>query len=195
MTQVFLVCGPSGAGKTMLSYPLARRAGAALVEVDDLVIAAQTLTTAGQQPELHYWDENPDAEGRLPVQQIVDMQIATARVLAPAVNAVIANHVQTATPVVIEGDYLLPELGADWGDVVRAVVVHEPDLDQLIRNYAAREPEAGIQRKRAECSLAYGDWLAGQAVRHGVPVLRPRPWVSADQRVNAALRVVPQGCS
>lgn len=183
--------GPSGAGKTMLSYPLARRTGAALVEVDDLVIAAQRLTTAAHQPELHYWEDHPDAERRLSVQEIVDMQIATARVLAPAVRAVIANHVETATPVVIEGDYIVPELGTGWDDAVRAVVVHEPDLEQLVGNYAAREPEEGIQRKRAECSLAYGVWLAEQAAQHGVPVLHPRPWTTADQRISAALRVVP----
>nr|WP_042197508.1 hypothetical protein [Kibdelosporangium sp. MJ126-NF4]CEL23013.1 hypothetical protein [Kibdelosporangium sp. MJ126-NF4]CTQ90153.1 hypothetical protein [Kibdelosporangium sp. MJ126-NF4] len=190
--QVLLIGGASGAGKTSLSYPLARQTGAALVEVDDLVITAQSLTTPQHQPDLHYWDTHPDAEHRLTADEIVALQIAVARALRPALDAVIANHVETATPVVIEGDYLLPELCAKWAGTgaVRAVFVHEPELDQLVDNYSAREPEAGVQRKRAECSLAYGTWLAEQAARHDVPVLHPRPWPTALERMSAALDIM-----
>ncbi|EYT81165.1 hypothetical protein CF54_21115 [Streptomyces sp. Tu 6176] len=51
---------------------------------------------------------------------MVERQIAVAGALAPAVEAVVANHVDTDTPVVVEGDYVLPGL-ARPGGLVRAV--------------------------------------------------------------------------
>ena len=42
---VLLVGGASGAGKTMLGRPLARRLGVNLTEVDDIQIALEAATT------------------------------------------------------------------------------------------------------------------------------------------------------
>ncbi|NJC68480.1 hypothetical protein HC031_01885 [Planosporangium thailandense] len=177
--QVLLLGGASGTGKTSLSYPLARRYGTPIVEVDDLVEALQAITTPDQQPLLHYWRTHPEA-ATFPPERVVELQIAIARALWPAIEAVIDNHVQTGTPVIVEGDYLLPcPLPAG----VRAVFVHEPDVEQLVRNYGQREPHAGVQRDRAEASARYGDWLAAQAQRHGHPVVPVRPWDTALDRV------------
>ncbi|MFI6217953.1 hypothetical protein ACIBCD_38605 [Nocardia brasiliensis] len=57
--QVLLLGGASGSGKSRLSYPLARHYRVPLVEVDDLVLAVQAMTTPAQQPMLHYWDTIP----------------------------------------------------------------------------------------------------------------------------------------
>jgi 2-phosphoglycerate kinase len=181
--RVLLLGGASGTGKTSLSYPLARRYGTPIVEVDDLVEALQAVTTPEQQPILHYWLAHPEA-AQFPAERIVDLQIAFAEALRPAVDAVIANHVQTDTPVIIEGDYLLP---GPLPDFVRAVFVHEPDVEQLVHNYRLREPAAGEQRGRAEVSVRYGDWLAEQATRHGLPVLPARPWDTSLDRVHELL--------
>ncbi|RKT55800.1 hypothetical protein [Saccharothrix australiensis] len=184
--QVLLVGGASGSGKSALSYPVARARGAALVEVDDLVVALQSLTTAEAQPELHHWLRHSD-EG-MSADDVLDAQVALARALTPALDAVVANHLETALPLVLEGDYLLPEFCAKWtGAVVRSVFVHEPDADQLERNYLRREPDAGAQRKRALDCAHYGDWLAAEAARHGLPVLSARPWSDAPARLAAAL--------
>jgi 2-phosphoglycerate kinase len=101
---VLLLGGASGTGKSELGYPVARRFGTPIVEVDDLVLAVQRMTTPAQQPMLHYWETHPDA-GNLPVPRIVELQIAVAEALRPALEAVIGNHLETGTPVVIEGDY------------------------------------------------------------------------------------------
>lgn len=181
--QVLLLGGASGTGKTALSYPLARRYGVPIVEVDDLVEALLVMTTPEQQPVLHHWRTHPEAAG-YPVDRIVDLQIATARALRPAVDAVIANHVETDTPVVIEGDYLLP---GPLPPGVRAAFVHEPEVAQLVRNYRLREPSAGEQRTRAEVSARYSEWLAAEASRYGIPVLAARPWETALDRLSALL--------
>ncbi|MEV0679054.1 hypothetical protein AB0I60_21300 [Actinosynnema sp. NPDC050436] len=185
--RVLLLGGASGSGKSALSYPVARARGAALVEVDDLVVALQSITTAAQHPALHHWRTRSD-DG-MSAEEVTAAQVALAEAIEPALEAVIANHLETDLPLVLEGDYLLPAFCAKWthGDV-RAVFVHEPDPAQLERNYASREPDAGVQRKRAADSAHYGEWLAAEARRHGLPVLAARPWADALDRLDLAVR-------
>ena len=138
-SPVLLLAGASGTGKSAVSYPLARRLGVALLELDDIVEALQAMTTPRQLPELHYWATHPEA-AELPAERIVELQIALAEALLPAVHAVVANHLETRAPVLIEGDYLLPgplPAGA------RMVLLDEPDeaaARQLPAARAVRRP-------------------------------------------------------
>ncbi|MFC4326251.1 hypothetical protein ACFPC0_00085 [Streptomyces andamanensis] len=125
---------------------------------------------------------------------MVERQIAVAGALAPAVEAVVANHVDTGTPVIVEGDYVLPGL-ARPGGLVRAVFLHEDDEAQVRANYLRREPEAGPQGPRARVTVLYGRWLAAQARAAGVPVLAPRPWADLADRVVEAVRAPAAGSS
>ncbi|MET9001419.1 hypothetical protein [Amycolatopsis sp. NPDC004169] len=191
--RVLLLGGASGTGKSRVSYPLARRYRVPIVEVDDLVLAVQRMTTPDQQPLVHYWDTHPDAAG-LPVSRVVELQVAVAEALRPALEAVIGNHLETGTPVVIEGDYLLPALAAQDSFAgrpadgrVRAVFLHEPDAGQLVANYRHREPHEGEQHSRAQVSARYGDWLAARAAELGIPVVTARPWATTLRRVCALL--------
>lgn len=181
---MILLLGAAGVGKSSVSYPLAVRLGWPVVEVDDIVEALQAMTTPEQLPDLHYWATHPEA-AQLPVDGIVRLQIRTARALRPAVRAVIDNHLQTNTPVLIEGDYLLPVVDTPG---VRAVMLHEPDAAQIAANFLVREPGAGQQQKRAEVGREYGEWLAREAAAVGVPVVPARPWATSLERVLAALR-------
>ena len=192
---VLLIGGASGTGKTRLSYPLARQLGVPIVEVDDIVEALMVMTTADQQPALHHWATHPEA-ARLPPEGILEIHLAVTESLGPALAAVVANHLETDTPVIIEGDYLTPafaarerfrEASADGR--VGAVFLHEPDEMQLVANLSGREPH-GEQRARARVSSLYGEWLAAEAARHGVPMIEARPWSNLQQRV---LGVVGRG--
>jgi 2-phosphoglycerate kinase len=151
------------------------------------------MTTPEQQPTLHYWRTHPNA-AHLPAARIVELQIAVAEALGPAIEAVVANHLETAMSVLIEGDYLLPSLaarssfgGESAGGRVRAVFLNEPEEDQLLRNFSAREPGEPAQTGRARVSRLYGDWLVAEAVRFGVPVVSARPWTTVIDRVREAL--------
>lgn len=187
--RVLLLGGASGAGKTSVSYRLASHFGVGITEVDDFQVVLERMTTPEQQPVLHYWRTHPDAV-LLPAEQILERQIAVGRTMLPALEAVIANHIQTDTPVVLEGDFLLPELidrfagDADAGRV-HAVFLDEPDEARLVRNFAEREPEAGEQVKRARVSWLYGQWLKREAERYGVPVAPARPWDTLLERLLA----------
>jgi 2-phosphoglycerate kinase len=184
---VTLVCGASGAGKSRVARPLAARYGVPLAEADDVVTALQAITTPEQQPVLHFWATHPEVRDWAP-ERIAARHFEVASALRPAYAAVIADHVEFATPVVFEGDYLLPELAAEAGEAVRAVVVDEQDEDQITANYLEREPAARQQRNRARVSALVSAELARLARQCGVPVVPARPWRDGLDRVDQALR-------
>ena len=190
--QVWLLGGPSGAGKSQVSYPLGRRLGVPVLEVDDIVEALLVMTTPTEQPVLHRWQTHPEMRAWGP-EQIVEHHVAVARALGPALEAVVANHLESDLPVIIEGDYLLPEFaaretfaGRPADGRVRAVFLVEPDARRLVRNFAAREPGGVPQDGRATVSRLFGEWLTGEAETFGVPVVAARPWATALERTLAA---------
>jgi 2-phosphoglycerate kinase len=191
--DVLLIGGASGAGKSSLAYTLARAQGRPVLEIDDIVCALESMTTPQQQPELFFWKTHPEALNE-PPETIVRQGVALTTALEPALSAVVANHLETAMPVVIEGDFLRPAFTtrARYGDQpagnrVRGLFVLENDVKQIVANYAGREPHAGEQRARAEVSVAWSRWLAAEAHRHGVPAIPARPWATLVARANAAL--------
>ncbi|MBP0449404.1 ATP-binding protein [Kitasatospora sp. RG8] len=192
--DIVLLGGASGVGKSRAAARLAGASGAFVVEFDDVVSAVQETTTAAQHPQLHLFAGLPDPDG-LPAAQVLELQIATARALEPALLGVVRNRLTVDVPAVVEGDYLTPaaaalavEAGRAAGRSVRAVFLHEPDAARITANYAAREPGSGTQAQRAEVSSRYSHWLAGQARRYALPVVACRPWDTLDARLGAALR-------
>jgi len=170
-----------------VARPLAVRYGVPLAEADDIVTALQAITTPQQQPVLHFWETHPEFRSWAP-EEIAARHFEVASALRPAYAAVIADHVEFAAPVVFEGDYLLPELAAEAGTAVRAVVLDEQDEDQIAANYLRREPGAQQQRDRARVSALVSAELARRARRCGVPVVPARPWSDGLDRVDKALR-------
>jgi 2-phosphoglycerate kinase len=203
---VLLVGGPSGAGKSSVAYPLARRYGVPVLEIDDIVCALEAMTTPEQQPELFYWQTHPEAL-HAPTEEIVRQGLALTTALEPALAAVVGNHLETDMPVVIEGDFLPPSFTIldGYGDQsahapgggrrVRALFVVEPDVDQIVANYASREPDAGDQRARANVSVAWSRWLVAEAQRHNVPTIHARPWHDVIDRAEAAIAASIAGTS
>ncbi len=192
-SQVWLIGGAAGTGKSMVAYPLAARLGVPLVEIDDIVEALLVMTSPAEQPALHHWRTHPEAAD-LPAEAIVQLQISVAEALRPPIEAVIANHLQTDRPVVVEGDYLLPSLAAQPSfrgiaaeGRVRSIILTEPDERQLVRNFAGREPDEPAQPGRARVSHLFGAWLTAEAMRVGTPVVAARPWSTVLKRVLQAV--------
>ncbi|MFF5125638.1 AAA family ATPase [Streptomyces syringium] len=191
--NVLLLGGASGVGKSRAAAELARSSGAFVVEFDDVVSAVQRLTTAEQHPALHCFDRIPDTSV-LDVDRVVELQTTTADALEPALLGVVDNRLTIDIPAVIEGDYLSPaaaaravQEGTVTGRDIRAVFLHEGDPEQIAANYAAREPNSGLQSHRARVSARYSHWLAGQAALHGLPVVSSRPWHDVAVRIERAL--------
>lgn len=191
--QVLLLGGPSGTGKTAVSYRLARYFGVGITEIDDFQVLLERMTTPEQQPVLHWWRTHP-AFNRLSATAIFEQGLDVGRAMAPGLEAVIANHLETQTPVVLEGDFIHPALaglpsfaGQPNEGRVRALFLHEADEQQLVSNFRQREPERGPQPTRARVSRLYGEWLAREAERYGLPVVAARPWDTVLDRVIAAV--------
>ena len=190
--EVLLLGGPSGVGKTSVSYRLARHFGVGITEVDDFQNLLEAMTTPEQQPAIHFWRTHPAPE-TLAAATIIEQLREQGRAMGPGLEAVIANHLETHTPIVLEGDFILPELAARPRFLdqpndgrVRAVFLYEPDEAQLLANYLQREPGAGSQSKRAQVSWLHGQWFKDEAERHGLPALPARPWDTVLDRVIAA---------
>ena len=188
---MLLVGGPSGCGKSTFAYPFAARMGLALSEADDLFITAEALTTPAAQPDLHYFGSHPEATDVLTPEELLEALIRTSRALTPALTAVVRNHLETDRPLLLEGDYLLPEvlgeLAREHGARVRGIFLIEEDEARIVANYADREPEAGPQAKRARVSWLHGQWLQEECRRRGLTAVAARPWDTLAERVLAAL--------
>jgi 2-phosphoglycerate kinase len=191
--QVLLLGGPSGTGKTAVSYRLAQYFGIGITEIDDFQVLLERMTTPQQQPVLHFWRTHP-APDQLSATEIMEQGLAVGQVMAPGLEAVIANHLETQTSVVLEGDFIHPALAAQTSfsglpndGQVRAIFLYEADERQLLMNFAQREPESGPQTTRSRVSWLYGQWLKQEAEQYGLPVLPARPWDTVFDRIIAAV--------
>lgn len=183
---VLLIGGASGTGKTSVSYDVARHFGIGITEVDDFQMVLKKMTTPEQQPSLHFWDTHPNPTALSP-QEIFEQGIEMGRVMTPALQAVIDNHLESQQPIILEGDFIHPALAAPYKEQVRAVFIYEPDESQIMTNYLRREPESGPQVFRARVSWLKGEWLKQEAERLGQTVLPSRPWNTLLSRLIAAI--------
>lgn len=192
--QVLLLGGASGVGKTNVSYRLAQHYRMGLTEVDDFQVVLEGMTAAEQYPVLHYWHTHYDEARRMSDAAQLDFFIRYGEIMAQALTLVIANHLETQTPIVLEGDFILPSLArqAVYGDIpangqVRAVFLYEDDEEQLGRNYFAREGRE--QPERAHVSWLVSEWLRQNAERLSVLTIRARPRETVLERIIATLEL------
>jgi 2-phosphoglycerate kinase len=188
--DVLLLGGASGVGKSMIAFELSRRFDATLFAVDDLYVALQRMTSPAEHPELHRWELEPEVIVALDDEGMLAHTLANAAEITQALEPVIAEHIGSSPPVVLEGDFLVPELATreryddvENRDRVRGLFLLD-DEDQLARNFADREGEQ--QLRRAQASARYGDWLASECERLGVRAVSARPWDTVLERAIAA---------
>ncbi|HEU4324731.1 MAG TPA: hypothetical protein VFS21_16420 [Roseiflexaceae bacterium] len=190
--QVLLIGGASGVGKTSISYRLAQHYRIGITEVDDFQVILERMTSPEQYPVLHFWRMHPEEARRMDEDQQLDVMLRYSAVVSDALELVIANHIESRTPIVLEGDFILPALaalpsyaGVAADGLVRALFVYEQDEDQIADNYQRREGKR--QPKRARGSWRHSEWLREEAARLGVPVLPARPWDTTFARALALL--------
>ena len=198
--KVLLIGGHSGTGKSLVARCLARRLGVGLVEVDDFRLVLERMTTPQQQPALHALLDivsRPDASP----EAVRDALIKAARTVSCALEIVVANHVATDAPTILEGDSIQPVFAAqrvfanlDVKDSVRAVFLVEGDEGQLCGNATQRQRgfgqlSAGHQCRTVRRSWLHGQWLRQEALRCGVPIVSPRPWETLEERILSAFQI------
>jgi 2-phosphoglycerate kinase len=196
---VLLIGGPSGTGKTTVARQLGLRLSASWLQVDDFRLAFQRsrVTLPEGTEALYFFEETPDIWSMQP-ERLRDGLIAVGRVMSPALEVVIENHVDTSAPAIIEGDSILPSLLARPSvrdrtikGYVQAIFLIEPEEDVIRANMVARhrgiaERTEAELRTNAHAKWLYGQWLATEAYSYGLCIVEPRPWSTLVERVLAA---------
>lgn len=197
-SQVLLIGGGSGTGKTLLAMALGARFGAAVTQVDDIRLALQRAMPRDAAPQLHAFLGRPISS--IPFDEALAAHRAVAEYLARPLEVVIAHHLDAGPRLVLEGDGILPALarrrsfdGIDGAGRVAAVFLTEPDEASLATTYEARG-RAGygsesLAEKAALLALqhGHGQWLAREAQQLGLAVVEARPWATLEARVLRAL--------
>src|SRR5262249_49092081 len=138
---VLLVGGSSSIGKTMIAERVARQVGVPWAQVDDFHRALHDASAAVDQPALHFFDD--DAVWEMPPEILCEHFIAAAQVVSASLRNVVAHHVATSNPLVLEGIWIVPAMVADLaraghveGGQVRAVFLLELDEEYILKNMA-----------------------------------------------------------
>lgn len=179
--DILFIGGASGVGKSSIAYDLAQYYNVNVIEADDICQAVKAMTTIDTHPAIHYWSTGINWLD-VGVNGNVEWLISVSREIIPALKAVTKNHIDSGVPVIIEGDFILPELTVSFDNLrVKAFYVKEPDKNQLLQNYHAREG-GELQHYRAEISVAYDKWLCDTCIELGIKVIEARPWNTAVSR-------------
>jgi len=192
--DVLLIGGGGSVGKTRVASRLARRFGAGLLQADDLRLVLQRAVPASTEPHLHFFLYS-DIRA-VDIEEALARQEWIGRFVSDKLEVVIAHHVATRQRAVIEGDSITPELGTlethaglRTAGHVRAVFVHEPELERVFDALRVRERAENSEetdRRWAAFHHAHGELLAERARELGIPVIRARPWSSLPARMTRA---------
>lgn len=212
--QVFLIGGSSGTGKSILARRLGKEWGIPALQVDDFrLVLRDTVDRAMESqdnpPEL--WDhlglrglrdvqEVYADPGALPEPRFRALK-ATAEAMSKAIEIVIAHHIATQTPVIIEGDGLLPSLltrdavaGLPLGTgQLRGVFLVEDDEQRLFENACQRargfiDSPLVEQKHIIHASWLFGQWLKAEATTLCAPVVSSYPFDTLFDSVIRALK-------
>lgn len=174
--------GASGTGKSSLAYEIARFYGVNVLEVDDIYLSVETVTTKDTYPVIHYWNSGINWMD-IGVNGNVKWLIDVSKELIPVLRELVNRHIEERLPIIIEGDFIYPEFTKSFENPeVKSIFVIEKDKDQIIQNYLSREG-GDLQDYRAEISIAYAEWIADTCNQNGINVIESRPWDTILTRV------------
>ena len=192
---LILIGGATAAGKTTTASELAPRLGASWLKIDTLWrVIMEALPAGSAERRLLSLDDH----GRLrtaPPEELRDQHIAASRFICRTLPKAFEAELTFHRTVVADGAWLLPEFVSALelpGLEVRkhAVYIHEPEAVEVkhaMRRRRGLPVTASWQRGGAAAWALHGDWLAAEAEKYGIPVVRARPRATLTERVWAAL--------
>ena len=188
---VLLIGGASGTGKSSFAYELARFYGVNVLEVDDVGQALKAMTTKETLSVLHYFSTGVNWLD-IGVDGNKNWLIDVSAEMIPGFKAIVDRHIEDNLPIIMEGDFIHPDLCASFDRThVKSLFVVESDRQQVLNNFLARE-NGNLQNFRADISAAHGRWIAASCKKLGIPLIESRPWDTALQRTVDCLRDYPQ---
>lgn len=196
---ILLLGGSSGVGKTTVARHIAQHFGISWVQVDDFrMVLERTLQPEQYRGDLHFFHQKDVWQN--PPELLCQQLIRIAQIVSSALEIVIASHVATATPLVLEGDGILPALavqknftGLEVGEQVRAVFLYEPVKDAIFAAMVQRgrgfEHLTWVEQQvQAEASWLYSLWLYESSVAWKIPVVEARPRDTVVERILTILQ-------
>lgn len=179
---VLLIGGASGTGKSSIAYEIARFYGVNVLEVDDVHLSVETVTTKERFPAIHYWNTGVNWKD-IGVADNVNWLIDVGKEMIPVLKELVNRHIEDKLPIIIEGDFINPEFTKSFmNPEVKSIFVNESDINQILQNYLSREG-GDLQNYRAEISIAYGKWIADTCNQNDIKLIESRPWDTALTRV------------
>ena len=172
---VLFIGGASGIGKSSIAYDIARFYGVNVLEVDDVHLSVETVTTKESFPAIHYWNTGVNWR-EIGIDKNVDWLMEVSKEMIPVLKELVNRHLEDKVPVIIEGDFIYPEFTISFDNPeVKSIFVMESDLNQILQNYLSREG-GDLQQYRAEISIAYGKWIADTCKQKSIRMIESRPW-------------------
>ena len=140
---VLFIGGASGTGKSTLAYQIGKHYGVNILEVDDIYIAIEKVTTKEQFPAVHYWNTGVNWKD-VGVDENVNWLVAVSNELAPALKEIADRHIEDNVPVIIEGDFIHPSLTASFNNAqVKSIFVQESSKEHIVQNYVSKRRRGG----------------------------------------------------
>ncbi len=213
--QVLLIGGSSGTGKSILARSLSQKWGIPALQVDDFRLLLERVVELALEKtnsSAALWDQlglhglynvkELYASGNALPELRVDALKATANAMSSALEIVLAHHIATRTPIIIEGDGLLPSLITrrpianlypEPGQLQGVFLVEEEEarlmFTALQRDRGFSEKSSTEQQQIVRTSWMFGQWLKAEADIHSVPVVNPLPYETLLERVLQTVQV------
>lgn len=198
--RVLVLVGASGTGKSTAAAAIGRQCGVSWLQVDDLRLALEfsQVTLPERTDAFYYFQKTPDVWRQTPAE-LRQAFIDVAEIMAPAVRTVIHSHVITETPMIIEGDGILPAMATDRvlrplvaDGTIRFCCVGVPEEGALLANLVARgrgiDPgDRDKHRRQAVANRAFGLWVERQAAELGIPIVPSEPLEDLPKRILVAV--------
>lgn len=158
-----------------------------VLEVDDIHLSVETVTTKESFPAVHYWNTGVNWKD-IGVDGNVNWLIDVSKEMIPVLKKLVNRHIEDKLPIIIEGDFIYPEFTISFDNPeVKSIFVNEADKNQILQNYLSREG-GDLQRYRAEISIAYGKWIADTCNQNNIRLIDARPWDTVLTRVLKSLK-------
>ena len=171
--KVLVIGGGAAVGKTTTAKAVAARYGVSVLPVDTIWWALKAATNPASHPEVHYFDPSDEEMVGLTDEDLCERHIKSARAISQAMDPVIEFYRYERWPVIVEGAWITPAAAARWSrqyEGMRAVFIHEPDMNEVLAAMAARsgwqDPTPRRKRLPEVCSL-FGNWVREQALADG----------------------------
>ena len=179
---VLIIGGASGTGKSSIAYQLGEHYCVNVIEIDDIHQVMKKITSIEKFPAIHYWKTGVNwkeigIDGNLNWLRNVSMEIFIG------VKAIIDRHVIDNVPIIIEGDFIIPQITLSFINTdIKTLFIIESDKEQLLKNFQNREG-GELQNYRADISVKYNEWLIKSCKELGIKYFDSRPWNTLLDRI------------